>query len=91
MGLAAGFILLNRAGLMVIPSLNLGLTGARYDFNWYDNTTESGTDHYGLARVAVGFVIGRRLSIVPSVDLPFGAKLAQTTTGLHIAFSFGGR
>lgn len=90
-GLAAGFILVNKSSLMVIPSLNLGFTGARYDFNFSDVTTESGTDHYGLARIAIGFVIGRRLSIVPSVDLPFSAKLAQTTTGLQFAISFGGR
>jgi hypothetical protein len=63
----------------------------RYDFNFSDNTTESGSDHYGLARVAVGIVIGRRLSIVPSVDFPFSAVLAKTTAGLQIAFSFGGR
>ena len=67
-GVAVGLIAIQSSSFMVIPSLNLGLAGARYDFNFSDNTTESGSDHYGLARLAVGIVIGRRLSIVPSVD-----------------------
>jgi len=90
-GLSAGFILLNTSSLMVIPSLNVGLTGVRYDFNFETNQTESGSDHYGLARIAIGVVIARRLSIVPSVDVPFGAAIAQTTAALQVAFSFGGR
>jgi hypothetical protein len=90
-GASVGVIAARSKSLIVIPTLSLGLTGVRYDFNFSDNQTESGSDHFGQARVGVGLVLGRSLTITPSVDIPFGAKIEERIVRVDVTWSFGGR
>jgi hypothetical protein len=70
-----------------------GLSGisyvdARATASLNDNSMSTSSD-YGVAKVGAGFIVNRRLTLQPSVSIPFGEDGAKSSFTLAFAYTFG--
>jgi hypothetical protein len=93
-GLALGTEMGANQQLRIIPTAGLGL---QYDKLKIEDTgpggaTIEGSETYGLARIGVGFVFNRQISVRPTVDIPVGSDLINDPTfGITVGYNFGSK
>lgn len=75
------------AGLFVRLS-GISYVDARATASLNDNSMSTSSD-YGVAKVGAGFIVNRRLTLQPSVSIPFGEDGAKSSFTLAFAYTFG--
>lgn len=89
-GLAAGGELFRSERVAIVPSLSMGFAYTEATLTGIAATTTD-AETYGIAGAAIGFVLGDKLSVRPSVSFPIGLSGADPVFGIGFALNYGGR
>jgi hypothetical protein len=89
-----GIVAMTRGTLRMVPAFGLGVARDEFDISYQREAgvprqAETGSETYGVVRIDVGFVMNDRLSIVPSIVVPFRSNRAHTRVSLSAAMSLG--
>ena len=91
-GLALGSEMGATQQLRIIPTAGLGLQYSKFktEDTGPGGSTFEASETYGLARLGVGFVFNRQISVRPTVDIPVGSDvISDPTFGLTVGYNFG--
>jgi hypothetical protein len=80
-GVSIGAVAMETPNLQIVPNGGINVIRARYDFG-----TFTASDTFGAATLGAGFVMKRRISLVPAVVIAFGQ--GNTTAGFTMGLSF---
>jgi hypothetical protein len=75
--------------LMIVPTFGLDVFRERVAFE-VGGIEEDEADGVGVASLGVGFILNRRLAIIPELGVPFSAADSDVTFSVRVAFGFGG-
>jgi TonB family protein len=88
-GLQAGVSATHSDALEIVPTGSVAFEGAGHSLTGASGTVSSST-WFGVAGLGVGFVLGRAMSVTPSVSHAFGVRGASTRLDVTFAFKLGG-
>jgi hypothetical protein len=77
------------ASLMIVPTLGIDVLRERLALE-VGGIEEDESDGVASAMLGVGFIINRRIAIVPEFTVPISAADSDVTVGVRVAFGFGG-
>ena len=92
-GLALGTEMGANQQLRILPTAGLGL---QYHKQKIEDTgsgaTLEGSETYALARLGVGFVFNKQISVRPTIDIPVASDVFNDPTfGITVGYNFGSR
>jgi Outer membrane protein beta-barrel domain len=95
-GLALGTEMGSTPRMRIIPTAGLGLQYRKLKFEdtGPGGTTDEFSETYGVARLGVGFVFNQQISVRPTIDIPVGADLVESSDpifGLSVGYNFGSK
>ena len=77
------------ASLMIVPTFGIDLLRECRALE-VGGIEEDDSDGVASAMLGVGFIINRRIAIVPEFTVPISAADSDATVGVHVAVGFGG-
>jgi hypothetical protein len=93
-GLALGTEMGANQQLRILPTAGLGLAyhKEKYEDTGPGGSTIEGSETYALARIGVGFVFNKQISVRPTIDIPVGSDVFNDPTfGITVGYNFGSK
>jgi hypothetical protein len=83
-GAALGTQVGNSPQMQILPNASFQFANTRVEID-----DAAGSESYGLLTLGTGFVFNSRFSLNPSISLPVGSDLYETSFGINGAINFG--
>jgi hypothetical protein len=83
-GAALGAQVGNSPQMQILPNASFQFANTRVEID-----DAAGSESYGLLTLGTGFVFNSRFSLNPSISLPVGSDLYETSFGINGAINFG--
>jgi hypothetical protein len=83
-GAALGAQVGNSPQMQILPNASFQFANTRLEID-----DVAGSESYGLLTLGTGFVFNSRFSLNPSISLPVGSDLYETSFGINGAINFG--
>jgi hypothetical protein len=89
-GLRAGVAVRDTDGLTVVPTFGIDVFRERLALE-SGGVEQDRSDGVGVASLGVGFIVNRRLALIPELAVPFSAADSEVTFSVRVSFAFGQR
>ncbi len=83
-GAALGALVGNNPQMQILPNASFQFANTRVEI-----ADVAGSESYGLLTLGTGFVFNSRFSLNPSISIPVGSDLYDTSFGINGAINFG--
>lgn len=87
-GLRAGVAVRDTDVLTVVPTFGIDVFRERLAFE-SGGIEQDRSDGVGVASLGVGFIVKRRLAMIPELAVPFSAADSEVTVTIRVTYAFG--
>jgi len=89
-GARGGFVASDNGTLALVPTFGLDIARDRVTID-LGPTDEKQSDTYGVAHIGLGFIVNKRIGIIPAVAVPFAIDDSNPEFSITVAFQLGRR
>ena len=89
-GLALGIVAARGKEVMLVPAASVAYASASGKLTDPLGGSTRASASFGVVTLGVGFVFGQRVSLAPSLSIPFAVRNASTTFGVSVAANLDG-
>ena len=75
----------------IVPTFGFDIAYARLEGELGDVETTLSRETYVIVRAGVGFVLNKRMAVVPALDIPLGLDDSDPEFNVLFTINFGGR
>jgi hypothetical protein len=86
-----GMVAAETGNVEIVPTFGFDIAYARLQGELGDVETTLSRDTYVIVRAGVGFVLNKRMAVVPALDIPLGLDGSDPEFNVLFAINFGGR